>query len=143
MQSITFPQGDNFTNLEANQIFLNAGENTLEIRAGYGYMDIDYFTVGELTERNIYEAENATIVDANVSNEGSGFSGSGYVVFEAAGTVSINVEVAASGFYALNLGYRSAFGEKIQDLYVNNTLVQQVIFQEQRRLPHWPQILFH
>jgi hypothetical protein len=128
VQSITFPQGDNFTNLEANQIFLNAGENTLEIRAGYGYMDIDYFTVGELTERNIYEAENATIVDANVSNEGSGFSGSGYVVFEAAGTVSINVEVAASGFYALNLGYRSAFGEKIQDLYVNNTLVQQVIF---------------
>ena len=128
-QNVVFPEGENFTNLSADQLFLNAGENTLEIRANYGYMDLDYFRVGVQVDPGTYQAEDATIIDATVSSDGTGFSGSGYVVFEATGSVSITVE-AAAGMYELTLGYRSSFGEKIQDLYVNDILVQNVVFPE-------------
>ncbi|WP_051907913.1 CBM35 domain-containing protein [Flavimarina sp. Hel_I_48] len=128
VQNVVFPEGENFTNLNTDQFFLNAGENTLEIRANYGYMDLDYFRVGVQVDPGTYQAEDATIIDATVSSEGTGFSGSGFVVFEATGSVSITLDAAAAGMYELTLGYRSGFGEKIQDLYVNDILVQNVVF---------------
>lgn len=45
VESIVFPQSDTFTTLEAGQISLNAGSNTISIVKNWGYMDLDYFLV--------------------------------------------------------------------------------------------------
>lgn len=129
-QNVTFPQSDDFTSLDVNPVELNAGSNTIEIRKSYGYMDLDYFSVGTMGGSDNFEAEDGTVTDATISNEGTGFSGSGYVVFEDKGSVSINVEMQSAGAYPLTLGYRAKFGEKKQDLYVNGALVKQVTFPE-------------
>ena len=43
------------------------------------------------------EAEEGTVTDANVSSAVLGFSGAGYVVFEATGSVAVTVEKVNSG----------------------------------------------
>ena len=130
VQNVTFPQSDDFTSLNVNPVELNAGSNTIEIRKSYGYMDLDYFAVGVTEDSDNFEAEDGTVTDATISNEGTGFSGTGYVVFADTGSVSITVEIQAAGVYPLTLGYRAAFGEKNQDLYVNGTLIKEVTFPE-------------
>lgn len=130
VQNLIFPQSADFTSIDVNPVDLNAGSNTIEIRKSYGYMDLDYFALGEKLGSNNYEAEDGNVTDANVSNDGTGFSGSGYVVFEDTGSVAITVDVLAAGDYPLTVGYRSVFGEKKQNLYVNGSLVKEVVFPE-------------
>ncbi len=127
VQNITFI-GEDFTNADVGQVFLNAGQNTVEIIANYGFMDLDYFVIGTRLEPNIYEAEDAIISNATVSCDSTGFSGKGFVVFNGTASVMVTIEVESEGLYALEIGYRALFGQKIQDLYVNDKLIQQVVF---------------
>ncbi|MEH6406398.1 MAG: CBM35 domain-containing protein [Leeuwenhoekiella sp.] len=76
------------------------------------------------------EAEDGTVTDATVSTAVTGFSGTGYVVFQATGNISISVDRETAGLYFLTLGYRAEYGEKTQDLYVNGAMIQGIIFPE-------------
>lgn len=90
------------------------GENIIEIRANYGYMDLDYFELGNRKVPDALEAEDGVLTGVRISNSEPGFSGDGYVVFEATGSVGVTVERQSSGLYSLTLGYRSVFGEKFK-----------------------------
>ncbi len=74
------------------------------------------------------EAEDGTVTDANISSDVAGFSGTGYVVFEGTGAISIDVNRETAGLYYLTIGYRSAYGEKTQDLHINGSMIQSIVF---------------
>lgn len=80
--------------------------------------------------QTLFEAEDGTITDANFSNEVSGYSGTGYIVFEAAGNILISVERETAGLYNLTIGYRSPYGEKTQNLTINESFIQSIVFPE-------------
>lgn len=75
-----------------------------------------------------YEAEDATLTGVRISNAVPGFSGTGYVVYEAEGSIAIQVEKATVGSCGLVFGYRSQYDEKKQDLYINGTKIGEVTF---------------
>ena len=74
------------------------------------------------------EAEDGTVTGANISSDAAGFSGTGYVVFEGTGTISIDVNRETAGLYYLSIGYRAAYGEKTQDLHINGSRIQSIVF---------------
>ncbi len=77
-------------------------------------------------EKGVLEDNGGTKVQSD-----SGASGGKYVFLKDAGdSISIDVEVEEEGLYKLTFGYAQSFdkGHKIQDLYVNGTLAENVTF---------------
>lgn len=109
---------------------LNAGSNTIELKygSGNGFVDPDYIVVYNGAK---YEAENATLAGAEVSSNGSGFSGSGFVrLIDTVGDkASFAVTVAAGGTHRVDIRYSNGMGSNQSlGLYVNGTLMKNVIF---------------
>ncbi|MCU6791657.1 glycosyl hydrolase [Paenibacillus sp. WQ 127069] len=46
-----FPQSEVFTDIEFGQIYLDEGDNIVEITTYWGYFDVDYIRIGPLQER--------------------------------------------------------------------------------------------
>ncbi len=78
----------------------------------------------------IYQAEDGVLSGTLVGNTSAGYQGSGYVYdYTAPGDAcSVTVNAPASGFYNITMGYRSEFGLKYNDLYVNNAFYSSVTF---------------
>lgn len=77
-----------------------------------------------------YQAESGTLTGTTISTATAGYTGTGYVTgFDNAGdAVQITVNVASYGNYRIYIRYRSPFGEKTQDLYVNGVFAANVVF---------------
>jgi mannan endo-1,4-beta-mannosidase len=78
----------------------------------------------------IYEAETGTLTGVNVSTAVGGYTGTGYVTnFDAGGdNLNINITVGSAGVYKLYVRYRSPFGDKTQDIYVNGVFFSNAVF---------------
>lgn len=78
----------------------------------------------------IYEAETGAFTGVNTSTAVGGYTGTGYVTnFDAAGdNLNITVTVATAGVYKLYVRYRSPFGDKTQDIYVNGVFFANAVF---------------
>lgn len=87
---------------------------------------------GTVAAGEVYEFENGTLSgNAVVKNEGTGFSGDGYVFLEKSGdTAAVTVDVPESGSYNIVIGYQGAYGSKIQTLEINGVTQGSVSFQE-------------
>ncbi|GAB3241353.1 hypothetical protein GCM10027346_36680 [Hymenobacter seoulensis] len=122
-----------FQDSEVGRFKLQAGENTITIRRGWGYFGLDYL---ELTPdpanrpaaivplvNGRAEAELGTLTGVQTVTTPAGFSGTGFVSeFDAAtDQVSIQIDNPKAGLYQLGIGYTSPFGEKGYDLQVNGT----------------------
>jgi Carbohydrate binding module (family 35)/Bacterial Ig domain/Cellulase (glycosyl hydrolase family 5) len=74
-----------------------------------------------------FEAEDGVLIGSTVSTSEPGYSGSGYVTgFDNSGDkVTVTVNVGSAGSYPLLIGYRitSGWGDKINDILVNDILV--------------------
>ncbi len=81
-------------------------------------------------ETILREAEDGALTGTIVESSRAGFSGTGYVTdFDADGDkVSVTVTAPKTASYELTIGYASEFGEKTNDIYVNNVLVKQQVF---------------
>ena len=112
------------TPLAVTSVSLNAGENSLKIGKGNGYVELDYIEIGKrigdyrdssATDSDIrkpsagftrYEAEDAEITDG-VKYDSGVFSGSGYAgnLDLSTSKVKFTVTVAADGEYEIGLAY--------------------------------------
>ncbi|NHN32441.1 glycosyl hydrolase [Paenibacillus agricola] len=64
-----FPQVDEFTDIDFGQVFLDEGENVIEITTYWGYFDVDNIWIGLLQERPSIPTLPATLVTPNPSKE--------------------------------------------------------------------------
>ncbi|HQK38456.1 MAG TPA: CBM35 domain-containing protein, partial [Bacteroidales bacterium] len=81
------------------------------------------FSFQVLPQSVIYEAESASLSKVTVQNDGTGFSGTGYVAFRSNDStykVTFTVTVPATRNYIMAVGYRSSYGYKEQYICVNN-----------------------
>ena len=76
------------------------------------------------------EAETGTYSGVTVSTSVQGYSGSGYLTnFDKKQDYCIvTFSVPSAGIYDLKIGYRSEYGDKLQDVYINNVLATQAKF---------------
>ncbi|HEX8427831.1 glycosyl hydrolase [Hymenobacter sp.] len=123
--------GNTFGSTSGGRFTLAAGQNTVQIGAGWGYYGIDYIILTPVSAapapivplvNGRAEAELGVLTGVTVGNTPAGaFSGTGYVTgFDAApDNVSITFQ-ATAGLYKLGLGYNSPYGNKGYDLTVNN-----------------------
>ncbi len=49
--SMVFPPSDDFTAIDAGKVWMEAGDNTVEIRKNWGYFDVDAFRVAPAPPR--------------------------------------------------------------------------------------------
>ncbi|MGB9745327.1 MAG: PKD domain-containing protein [Bacteroidales bacterium] len=81
------------------------------------------FPVIAFAQSVIYEAESASLSKVTIQNDGTGFSGTGYVAFRSNDStykVTFTVTAPATRNYNMAVGYRSSYGYKEQYVYVNN-----------------------
>ena len=116
-------------------INLLAGNNTIDIRKNWGWMDVDYVeAVGTNAITNLkLEAETgSTLVGVQSANSIGGYSGTGYIegssLNEAGDLIKVFPQINTQGNYSVSIKYNGRFGEKYQDLYVNNTFYGAVQF---------------
>ena len=64
---LTFPAGTTFVDLDAGNIWLNAGNNTLGILNSWGYLDVDKFSLYTATTHTYNVATN--LIDPNATQE--------------------------------------------------------------------------
>lgn len=77
------------------------------------------------------EAENATLsAGAELQTEIAGFRGTGYVNTNA-GNVTFTVDIETAGYYDVEFRFASVYGEKTNDLYVDNVKVSSIKFPTQ------------
>jgi mannan endo-1,4-beta-mannosidase len=78
----------------------------------------------------IYEAEKGVLVGAVISTSNSGYTGTGYVssINNTGDKVTVTVNAATAGIYTLTIRYNGPFGDKTQDLYVNNIMSSSIAF---------------
>jgi mannan endo-1,4-beta-mannosidase len=133
--TIQFAASSQWATKTIPNINLNAGNNTIEIRKNWGWMDVDYVeAIGTNLNTNLkLEAEtSSTLVGVQSASSIVGFSGAGYVEgssFNDAGDViKVFPQVNNQGSYTLSIRYNGRFGEKYQDVYVNNVFYAAVQF---------------
>lgn len=91
------------------------------------------FSFQVLPQSVIYEAESASLSKVTVQNDGTGFSGTGYVAFRSNDStykVTFTVTVPATRNYIMAVGYRSSYGYKEQYIYVNNQYAGIMAFEQ-------------
>lgn len=78
----------------------------------------------------VKEAEDGMLTGTVVTTSKDGFSGTGYVTdFDSDGDkVSVTINAVSAATYELLIGYASEFGDKTNDIYVNDILVAQQVF---------------
>lgn len=118
-------------------VALPAGYNTVQIVRDWGYYEIDALIADFVPPAaNAYEAETGTLQGVNVANTRPGYSGSGYVTgfTSATASVTIPINLAATGNHQITLRYASPFGEKRTRVFVDEidrgevTLAQSEVF---------------
>jgi mannan endo-1,4-beta-mannosidase len=132
--TIEFAASSQWATKTIPNINLNGGNNTIEIRKNWGWMDVDYVeAINSNVNTNItLEGETGSLFGVTTSNSISGFSGSGYIegssLNDAGDNVKVFPQVNSQGNYALSIRYNGRFGEKYQDVYVNNAFYGAVQF---------------
>jgi mannan endo-1,4-beta-mannosidase len=126
LSSIQFPASSSWATKTIANVNLNAGNNTVEIRKSWGWMDIDFIEAGGGTAAtNIkLEAETgSTLTGVTTASAITGYSGSGYAEGSSLDATGDNIKVypqmSSAGSYSLGLRYNGRFGEKYQDVYIN------------------------
>jgi mannan endo-1,4-beta-mannosidase len=74
------------------------------------------------------EAENATLDQVTVVTTPAGYSGTGAVLMQGAGSITFTVTAPQQKLYALTLRVCTSMGAKAQDLFINNTFVSAINF---------------
>ncbi|UCH15088.1 MAG: hypothetical protein JSV22_03760, partial [Bacteroidales bacterium] len=76
------------------------------------------------------EAENGVLTGVHVATTSPGYSGTGYVTgFDEDGDkVTVTVSVPEKGLYKIVVRYKGPYGDKYQDIYVNNGFSSPVSF---------------
>jgi mannan endo-1,4-beta-mannosidase len=135
--SIQFPASGSWATKTISNVNLTAGNNTVEIRKGWGWMDFDYIEAGGSTGGNPtnikLEAETgSTLTGVATANGIAGYSGSGYTEgssLDANGdNIKIYPQISTTGSYSLGIRYNGRFGEKYQDVYVNGAFYGYIQF---------------
>jgi mannan endo-1,4-beta-mannosidase len=119
--------------LEVSQnINLNAGANTIEIRPSWGYIHFDFINLvanPAPPAGDVYEAEDATLTGVTTGTDGAA-SGGAYVYMEGTGSVLWEqVEVPLAGTYQLTVGFQLPWDtEKYEHLTVNGVELEDIHF---------------
>jgi mannan endo-1,4-beta-mannosidase len=133
--TIQFPFTTNWDTKTIPNISLVSGNNVIEIRKNWGWMDIDYIeAVGTNINTSVkLEAETgSTLAGVSVANSITGYSGNGYVegssLNDNGDFIKVFPQVNSQSNYSLAIRYNGRFGEKYQDIYINNTFYGNVQF---------------
>lgn len=80
----------------------------------------------------IVEAEDAVLTGTSVGTSHVGFSGTGYVTdfTEAGNKLTLDFTIAEDGNYGIEIGYSSPFGNKTNDIYLDDMLIVSQVFPE-------------
>ena len=78
------------------------------------------------------EAENAVLTGTSVGTSHAGFSGSGYVTdfTESGNKLTLEIDIPEDGNYVVEITYSSPFGDKTNDIYLDNRLLSSQVFTE-------------
>ncbi len=136
---VYFPQTSGWSEVTVNGLAFNAGNNTIELRKSWGWIDVDAFTVvgagsgsGGGSETLKVQTEDGTLTGVSTTSTGSGYEGAGYIdggTFNDNGDkVSVTVTLNAAGTHNLRIRFSAPFGTKYNDLYVNGNSLGQVQF---------------
>jgi mannan endo-1,4-beta-mannosidase len=133
--TIQFPASTTWVTKAIPNVNLSAGNNTIEIKRNWGWMDIDYVEAAGASVAGtsiILEAEAGTLVGVASANNIAGYSGNGFVdgtTLDAEGDlIKVFPQVNSQGSYTLNIRYNGRFGEKYQNIYINNVFYSSVQF---------------
>ena len=78
--------------------------------------------------QTVIEAENATLNGVTIATNAAGYSGTGFVVMAASGSITVNINVPEAMFYNLVMRVSTTNGKKDQDLYLNGTQISTLKF---------------
>lgn len=95
--SVNFPQSIVFTSLDYGNIELNAGTNTIELRKVYGYMDLDYFLIGD--DVNPAPSANAGLQQVIMDVDGNGTE---TVILDASASTDPNNDIVSYTWFYEN-----------------------------------------
>lgn len=131
LKNHNFKKTAQFLTADLGYVNLNQGNNLIEIRSSWGWIDVDHFRFTPLPKGFIIlEAEEGELSGTAVANWRAGFTGTGYVTdfTESADKLTINVAVEEERTYTLNIRYLSEYDNKVNDVYVNGVLLKNQVF---------------
>lgn len=123
----------NSTPAASASIQLKEGEQTITVKKGNMYVELDYISIGDLLSMEMPEGEQPTSWDSKIEAEnslyysgyvkkyGSSYSGSGFVgsLDHATSYVEFKVPCEEDGMYALKIRYATS-GTRSATVYVGN-----------------------
>jgi mannan endo-1,4-beta-mannosidase len=90
---------------------------------------LPFFSTKSQTFNKSVEAESGELVGVVLAGPGGGSSGKFVTGFDSDGDrVAITINVPGTGLYNITIRYRSAFGDKTNDIYVNEMFSSSVVF---------------